>query len=148
MREGVEAMLAQNDLFTLPQTLGILCEAYATADQPDEGLALLAKSRAQLDSMGGNYNEAEIQRVRGELLSTQSLQDEAEAAIRQALEVARYQQAGLLELRAATSLGRLLRERGNRDEARSQLSEVYDRFSEGFETPDLEEATALLEELR
>jgi predicted ATPase len=148
MREGVEAMLAQNDLFTLPQTLGILCEAYATADQPDEGLALLAKSRAQLDSMGGNYNEAEIQSVRGELLSTQSLQDEAEAAIRQALEVARYQQAGLLELRAATSLGRLLRERGNRDEARSQLSEVYDRFSEGFETPDLEEATALLEELR
>ncbi len=148
MREGVDAMLSTNNLHDLPQTLGILCEAYSSAEQPDEGIALLAKSRAQIDSMGGNYNEAELHRVRGELLRASSGEDDAEAAFRQALEVARHQQARLLELRASVSLARLLQSQRKITGARALLSEIYGWFTEGFDTADLQEAKALLDELR
>ena len=147
MREGVDAMLSTNNLHDLPQTLGILCEAYAGTEQPDEGLALLAKSRAQIDSMGGNFNEAELHRVRGELLRASSDEDDAEAAFHDALKVARRQQARLLELRATVSLARLLQGQGKRAEARSRLAEIYGWFTEGFDTLDLKDAKALLDEL-
>ena len=88
-------------------------------------------------------------RVRGELLRKRSGNEdgEAEAAFREALNVARRQESRLLELRAAVSLGRLLRDRGKAAEARALLAPIYQWFTEGFDTQDLKDAKALLEEL-
>jgi predicted ATPase len=149
MREGVDAMLALGEPFLLPLALAILCEANAAEGRPDKGLELLAKSRSQIDAMGGNYYEPELHRVRGELLHARADGGEraAEAAFREALEVARRQHARLLELRAATSLARLWQQQGRKDEARELLAPVYDWFTEGFDTRDLKEAKALLDEL-
>jgi class 3 adenylate cyclase/predicted ATPase len=150
MREGIEDMLAEDDLLILPLTLPILCEAYAVAGQPDRGLALLDQSRPQLESMGGTYADAELCRVRGELLSRRGVAAarEAEAAFREAIEVAHRQSAGLFELRAAVSLGRALSARGRAVEARELVGDVYARFDEGLDTLDLKEAGELLRALQ
>ncbi len=96
----------------------------------------------------GSY-QPEVHRVRGELLLTQSptAVAEAEACFRAAIELARARQERSLELRAATSLARLLQRGGKRDEARAPLAAVYAGFTEGFETADLRQARALLAEL-
>jgi predicted ATPase len=93
--------------------------------------------------------EAELHRIRGELLRTAhpGATAEAEADFHRAITVARRQDAKLWELRAATSLARLWRDRGKRDEARALVAPVYGWFTEGFDTPDLKEAKALLDEL-
>ena len=98
---------------------------------------------------GGRWNEAEVHRVKGELLLARSPSDqaEAEASFRKALDVARDQSAKSWELRAATSLARLWQQQGGKDEARQLLAPVYDWFTEGFDTRDLKCAKALLEEL-
>jgi predicted ATPase len=122
----------------------------------DEGLQALAEARAALDEIGPHYSEAETHRLGGELLLGQEgarhkaqgkTVQEAEACFHQALAIARRQQAKSWELRAATSLSRLWQQQGKRDEARELLSEVYGWFTEGFDTADLQEAKALLEEL-
>ncbi|MBI3330144.1 MAG: hypothetical protein HYZ81_25980 [Nitrospinae bacterium] len=113
-----------------------------------EALAAVHKTRAR-------YCEAELYRLKGELLQQQTVgaglkpapTEEAETCFRQALDVARRQGAKSLELRAAMSLSRLWQCQGRRDEARQLLAEVYGWFTEGFDTPDLQEAKALLEEL-
>ena len=95
-------------------------------------------------------NEAELHRVRGELLLIRSAKDAprtAEASFRESLEIARRQEARSWELRAATSLGRLLQSRGKRKEARALVKPVYDWFTEGRATADLKDAAALLNEL-
>jgi predicted ATPase len=89
----------------------------------------------------------ELQRLKGESLIQQGGPVEAERCIRRALELAREQEAKSLELRAATSLARLLRDQGRRDEARGILQPIYDWFTEGFDTADLKEANALLQDL-
>ncbi len=149
IREGVDAMLARGELLFLPVALAILCEASAAEGRPDEGLELLAKSRSQIDAMGGNYYEPELHRVRGELLHARADGGEraAEAAFREALEVARRQHARLLELRAAVGLARLLEMRDEKDDARALLTPFYDWFTEGFDTQDLKDAKKLLDEL-
>jgi predicted ATPase len=147
MRRGIDAMLAAEELLFLPRTLPVLCEAYAAANQPDQGLAVLARTRPQIDSMGGTLADAELQRVHGVLLRARSDGDEAEAAFRKALEIARSQAARLFELRAAVSLARLLVERGRGKEALALVSEIHDWFTEGFDLVDLLEARALLDEL-
>jgi predicted ATPase len=93
--------------------------------------------------------EAELYRLRGELLLQHAVAQpgEAETCFRQALDIARRQQAKSLELRAAMSLCRLWQRQGKRDAARQLLAEVYGWFTEGFDTADLQEAKALLEEL-
>jgi len=93
--------------------------------------------------------EAEICRLRGVLLLRQpgTPQAEAEAWFQRALDVARRQEAKSLELRAAMSLSRLWQQQGKRQEAHDLLAKVYDWFTEGFDTPDLQEAKALLDEL-
>ena len=97
----------------------------------------------------GRQYEAEIDRLRGELLLKQ---DHSNAAAAQkcfelAIEIARSQSAKSLELRATMSLARLLASQGRRDEARTMLAEIYNWFTEGFETADLKDAQALLDEL-
>src|SRR5262249_22273911 len=117
--------------------------------QVDEGLAVLAEALATAQRNGERLYEAELHRLKGELLLALSPENhaEAEACFHQALDVARRQQAKSLELRAAMSVSRLLRELGQRDESHQILAETYGWFTEGFATADLMEAKVLLDEV-
>ena len=98
---------------------------------------------------GDHWYEAELHRIKGELLLRQAVPDapQAEACFHKALTVARRQQAKSWELRATLSLSRLWQQQGKRAEARQMLAEVYGWFTEGFDTPDLQEAKAVLDAL-
>jgi predicted ATPase len=115
--------------------------------QVEEGLQVVAETLAKGDSSGGG--EGELYRVKGELLLRQRIPDapEAETCFRQALDIARRQQAKSLELRTAMSLARLWQQQGKQAEARALLAPIYGWFAEGFDTTDLQEAKALLEAL-
>jgi len=128
--------------------LSLLAETYKETGQLEEGLAALNDGIAFVERTGERFYEAEIHRLKGELLWIQG-EDEAEVEgyYQHAIQVARRQSAKSWELRAAMSLSRLWREQGRVDEARQMLAEIYGRFTEGFDTPDLQEAKALLEEL-
>jgi predicted ATPase len=110
---------------------------------------VLAEALAAVEHTGGRFHEAELHRLRGELLLQQSAASwgEAEAHMRHALDVARGQQAKSLELRAAMSLSRLWQQQGKQAEAQELLAPIYGWFTEGFDTADLQEAQALLGEL-
>jgi predicted ATPase len=110
---------------------------------------VLAEAHALVEQHEERWWEAEIHRLRGVLLLRQSgtPQAEAEAWLQRALDVARRQEAKSLELRAAMSLSRLWQQQGKGAEARALLAPVYGWFTEGFDTADLQEATALLEQL-
>ena len=132
-----------------PYFLVLLAEAYVAMDQPAAGLAMLAEALTLVDKTGEHLYEPEIHRLQGALLLQQSPDNhtEAHACFQHALDVARAQQARSLELRTATSLARLWQQQGQRHEARQLLAEVYNWFTEGFDTADLQEARALLHEL-
>ena len=132
-----------------PYHLALLAEASAQVGQTTQGLEALAEALATLAKSGVRWWEAELYRLRGELLLQHAVAqpEEAEACFHQALAVARRQQAKSLELRAAMSLSRLWQRQGKREEARRRLEEIYGWFTEGFDTPDLQEARALLETL-
>jgi predicted ATPase len=129
--------------------LGNIAEAYGHAGQPEAGLQAMAEALKLVEQTGERRYEASLYRIKGELLLGLSAdrRTEAETCFHQALEVARRQQAKLLELHAATSLGRLWKEQGKRAKARELLAEIYGWFTEGFDTKYLKEAKALLEEL-
>jgi predicted ATPase len=105
---------------------------------------------AEADQHEERKSEAERLRLKGELLLRQSDTHAAETRIcfERAIEIARTQGAKWFELRATMSLARLLAQQGRRDEARAMLAEIYNWFTEGFDTPDLIDAKALLDELR
>jgi predicted ATPase/class 3 adenylate cyclase len=126
----------------------LLAEAYGRVGQIEEGLRMVAEALAKGDSSGAGV--VELYRVKGELLLRQRIPDapEAETCFRQALDIARRQQAKSLELRAATSLSRLWQQQGKRAEARELLAPIYGWFTEGFDTKDLQEAKVLLEALQ
>jgi predicted ATPase len=96
---------------------------------------------------GARWYTAELNRHKGELLLRQGYAEAAEDLYRKALSIAKEQEAKLWELRAAASLARLRRDQGRHSEARDLLAPVYGWFTEGFDTPDLKEAKALLDEL-
>jgi class 3 adenylate cyclase/predicted ATPase len=133
--------------------LVLLAEVYGKAGQAEDGLAALAEALTVVDKSGECFYEAELHRLKGELTlqsESQSLESrtrEAEACFHKAIDVARKQQAKSLELRATTSLARLWQQQGKKDEARQLLAEIYGWFTEGFDTKDLQEAKALLQEL-
>jgi DNA-binding winged helix-turn-helix (wHTH) protein/predicted ATPase len=129
-----------------PYFLALLADAYASSGEIAPGLAALADALARLPSGRGFFYEAELYRLRGELLLHQATPDalQAEECFRQALAVARRQEAKSLELRATMNLSRLWQQQGKRGEARQLLTEVYTWFTEGFDTADLQEARALL----
>ena len=108
----------------------------------DSGFALSAERHAPLW-------DAELHRLKGEIFlqMPDRAEDDAETLFRTAIDIARDQEARSLELRAATSLARLWQKQGKKAEARELLAPVYDWFTEGFDTPDLKDAKALLEEL-
>jgi predicted ATPase len=151
MRRGLAALRATGAALRLPYYLALLAEACGQTGQAAEGLALLAEALALVGTTGECWWEAELQRLRGELLQKEGgVQDAeltAEECFHQALDIARRQHAKSLELRAAMSLSRLWQQHGKREEARQLLAEVYGWFTEGFDTADLQEAKRLLEEI-
>lgn len=126
---------------------GSLAEAYLAQGAVREGLDAIEEGLAFVEASGERLWEAEIHRVKGELLRLQGEGARAEAGFQKALDVARRQGARSLELRAATSLARFWSGSGRSDESRELLAPVYAGFSEGFETLDLQDAKALLDAL-
>jgi predicted ATPase len=149
MRDGLAGWRATEAELYMPYNLALLAEAHATAGQPAEALGLVTEALGWSQRTGEHWFEAEQHRLKGEMLRLRSDGHEAEAeeCLRQALDVARAQRATSWELRAAVSLARLWRDQGRRDEARALLAPVYGWFKEGFDTPDLKEAKALLGEM-
>jgi class 3 adenylate cyclase/predicted ATPase len=149
MRQGLAAYQATGSVVGMSGHLAQLAEAYGQMGQVEEGMPLLAEALAMVDTMGERHTEAELHRLHGELLLRQAVPEAqaAEACFQQALDVARRQQAKWWELRAAMSLARLWQRQGKRAEARELLAEIYGWFTEGFDTADLQDAKALLEEL-
>jgi class 3 adenylate cyclase/predicted ATPase/energy-coupling factor transporter ATP-binding protein EcfA2 len=132
-----------------PYLLALLAEAHGTIREPEEGLTLLTEALTLVDTTGQRWYEAELYRLKGELLLQQNSDNQAEAAtcFHHALDIARSQQAQSLELRAARSLARLWQQQGKHAEAQALLAPIYGWFTEGFDTADLQEAKALLEAL-
>jgi predicted ATPase len=148
MRQGIAAHQAAGVEAGL-QHLALLAQAHGKAGQAEEGLTVLAEALAAVEKTEQRAHEPELHWLRGELLLRQAVPDEprAEACFQQALAVARRQQAKSWELRSAMSLSRVWQHQGRRAEARELLAPIYGWFTEGFDTPDLQEAKALLEEL-
>jgi tetratricopeptide (TPR) repeat protein len=117
------------------------------AERTDDALALVAEALALLERRDERHWEAEIYHVKGDLLLKCGGSSEAETCFRRAIEIARRQSAKSLELRATTSLARLLDKQGRQDEARRMLADIYGWFTEGFDTADLKDAKALLDAL-
>ena len=115
--------------------------------QPGEGLNCLVEAAQIIETTDERYHEAELQRLRGDLLGMIGDLSVAERSYDHAIAVARSQSAKLLELRASTSLARLWRDQGKRADARDLLGPIYGWFTEGFGAPDLKDAKALLDEL-
>jgi predicted ATPase len=132
-----------------PSWLALLAEAYAAGDDPASGLHGLAEALVLVEATGERWYEAELYRLRGELVLQHARVEpgEAEACFQQALTIARRQQAKSWELRAATSLAHLWQRQGKGAEAHALLAPVYGWFTEGFDTADLQEAKALLADL-
>jgi predicted ATPase len=146
----------------VPYYLALLAEMLGQTGQTEMGLAVLAEALATVDKSGERFWEPEIYRLKGELL----LKDEGERPVpsalkgrnaegelspedcfHQAIDIARFQSGKSLELRATVSLCRLWQAQRKQEQARQVLAEVYNWFAEGFDTVDLREAKALLEEL-
>jgi predicted ATPase len=149
IRQGIAAMRATGAALNVPYFSTVLADVAAHLGYPEDGLQALAEAHTLVEHHEERYWEAEVARLRGMLLLRQPMpqQEEAETWLRQALEVARRQEAKSLELRAAMSLCRLWQHQCKRDEARELLAPIYGWFTEGFDTADLQEAKALLEEL-
>jgi predicted ATPase len=149
MREGISELRSMGTLFSLLSLFAGLADACARCGNVDEGLAAVEEGLAMMRTGGEHFSLPEIHRIKGKLLLTGSANDRnaAEAAFSEALSIARAQQAKLLELRAAMSMARLWRDQGKPQQARELLAPVYGWFTEGFDTLDLKEAKALLEEL-
>ena len=149
MRRGIAAANATGARLLEPFCLGLVAEALAFAGEVEDGLAELDQALARSTESGERWWDAELHRLRGDLVCRLPRPDldGAERSFRAALSIAREQGTRGFELRAATSLARLLGNDGRREEARELLAPVYDWFTEGFDTADLKEAKALLAEL-
>jgi predicted ATPase len=149
LRQGLAAYQETGGAVWRPIYLSMLAEAYSKGGQSAEALRILDEALALVNATGERVYEAEIHRLRGDLLLQLSWDEvaEAESCFHKALDIARNQQAKSLELRAATSLARLWQQQGKRQEAHDLLAPVYHWFTEGFDTADLMDAKALLDEL-
>ncbi len=157
IRRGITAWRAIGAVAVGPYYLGLLAEAYRGMGQPEAGLAALAEALEIANKNGERFYDAELYRLKGEFAlqpggqpppsQAQSPASESEGYFRQAIDIARRQGARSLELRAATSLARLLAHRGAHEEARRLLADIYGWFTEGFDTADLKTAKTLLNEL-
>ena len=148
LRSGLAAYRATGAELFAPLYMSHLARACEIAGHIGEGLALLDDALQIVERTGERWFAAELNRHKGRLLLRQGHAEAAENFYRKALSIAEEQEAKLWELRAAVSLARLRRDQGRRAEARDLLAPVYGWFSEGFATPDLKEAKALLGALR
>jgi tetratricopeptide (TPR) repeat protein len=147
---GIAGLLATGCKYHDSFHRALLALAYLRANRVDDAFASLDDALRFVEQSGERYYEAELHRLRGELLlvcGRDSDEEEIQGCFRKAIEVARKQDAKSWELRATMSLARLLAKQGRRDEARAMLAEIYGWFTEGFDTADLKEAKALLDEL-
>jgi predicted ATPase len=165
IRQGLVAQQATGAEGLRPFHLALLAEAYGKAGQAEQGLKALAEALATVDKTRECFYEAELYRLKGQLTlqkfqvlgskfqvdnpqsAFRNPQSEAEACFHKAIEIARKQQAKSLELRAVMSLSRLWQQQGKTKEAHELLAKIYNWFTEGFDTKDLQEAKALLQEL-
>jgi class 3 adenylate cyclase/predicted ATPase len=150
MRQGLFAYRATGAELERLYFLSLLADAYGEIGQPQEGVPMLLEALAIADKTEDHHWEAELHRLKGELLLMHQGKKnvgEAEECFRKALGIARRQQAKSLELRTAMSLSRLWQQQGKREDAHKLLAEIYGWFTEGSDTADLKEAKVLLEEL-
>jgi predicted ATPase len=152
LRTGISAYRLTGAQIVLPYFNSLLAGAYGKARQIDEGLTMLDDAENMVAESAERWWQPELNRLRGELLleridSRIGKKREAEKCFRLALEIAQEQRSKSLELRATTSLARLLAKQGRRDEARAMLAEIYNWFTEGFDTADLKDAKTLLDQL-
>jgi class 3 adenylate cyclase/predicted ATPase/energy-coupling factor transporter ATP-binding protein EcfA2 len=149
VRQGIASARATGAELFVPYLCTMLAEVADHLGHTADGLQALAEARTLVEQHDERWWEAEIHRLRGVLLQRQTIPqpEEAEVWLQRALDVARRQEAKSLELRATTSLARLWQQQGKRQEAHDLLAPVYHWFTEGFDTADLQEAKALLEEL-
>jgi predicted ATPase len=147
MRQAISVMRVAHKGIGMPYRLPLLAGVHLRGRQMSDGLDVSTDALSCVARSEERWFEAELHRVRGELLLAQAHPAKAEACFRQALAISRHQNASMWELRAATSLARLRRDQGKRAEARDLLAPVYRGFTEGFDTADLKDAKALLGEM-
>jgi|RhiMetdeSRZDD1v2_1073273.scaffolds.fasta_scaffold58012_4 predicted ATPase/DNA-binding winged helix-turn-helix (wHTH) protein len=149
IRQGIASLRATGAALFVPYMCTLLADVAAHWGHPADGLQALTEAHTLVEQREERWWEAEVCRLWGVVLLCQPRppQAEAEAWLQRALDVARHQEAKALELRAAMSLARLWQQQGKRVEARQLLAPLYGWFTEGFDTADLQEATALLHEL-
>ena len=147
LRGGLAAYRANGAELLMPPFTTLLARACEIAGQVEEAVTLSDGALQTVERTGERWLEAELYRHKGQLLLQQGHSEAAEELYRKALSIAREQEAKLWELRAAMSLARLRHDQGHPVEARDLLAPVYEWFTEGFNTPDLKDAKALLGEL-
>jgi len=147
IRRGSTAYSATGATALVPFHLGLLSRAYEIASQIDEAVILLDDALHMVEHTGERWFAPELYRRKGQLMLPQGRAEATEEFYRKALSIAQEQEAKLWELRAAMSLAQLRRDQGRRAEARDLLAPIYGWFTEGFDTPDLKAAKALLDEL-
>jgi predicted ATPase len=151
LRKGLAAWVATGSGAHRTYHLALLAETLGKEGQLEEALAVLSEAVAQMNRTGEGFHGAELHRLQGEFLLRQEPGEvafaDAESCFHQALAIARRQRAKSLELRAAMSLARLYQKQGRQAEARPLLADCYAWFTEGLDTPDLQEARALLDHL-
>jgi predicted ATPase len=147
MQQGLEALLATGASIRKPYYLTLLAEAYGKSGRAKDGLVLLHEALMIARETGELWREAELHRLQGELLLMLAVPDpsQAECCFHQALTMARRQDARALELRAAMSVSRLWQQHDRHDDARTVLADVLPWFTEGLDTPDLQDARTLLQ---
>jgi predicted ATPase len=147
LKQGLATIRATGAVAGTSFVLTGLAEAYGILGQPVQGLNSLAEAAHIVETTDERYQESDLHRVRGELLNATGDRAAAEQSYCQALAIAARQTAKTFELGAATSLARLWRDQGKRTEARDLLAPIYSWFTEGFDTPVLQEAKALLDQV-
>jgi tetratricopeptide (TPR) repeat protein len=146
VREGIDAYRATGATLESSHWLALLAESCAKARRIEEALGIIREALADIERTGIRYYEAELNRLEGELRLGLD-EGRSEGCFQRAIAIARAQQAKSFELRAALSLARLWRDQGKGDDARALLAPVYSWFTEGFDTPVLQDAKALLDQL-
>ena len=150
MRQGFGSLQPESGPIPNPLLLACIAETLAKTGEPDEAMKALADAFTASDRRGFSYWDAELHRLKGVFLKkTLSRENgpDSEACFREAIEIARRQNAKSLELRGAADLARLLRDQGQTTKARDLLAPIYNWFTEGLDTADLKDAKALLDEL-
>src|ERR1700730_3803473 len=149
LSEGIADLDSIRNLIAKSLFLGALADGYRKAGDAKRALELLADAFDWANRTGERFYECELHRLKGEvhLMGNGPNATAADNCFRTAIKLARVQSAKAWELRATMSLSRLLAEQGRRDEARAMLAEIYNWFTEGFDTADLKDAKALVDEL-